>query len=55
MTQPQPVHRSLGAESPELDCANASVGLSISKEDNVIVVSFMGCPFEFSGQQWSGS
>ena len=44
-----------GAESPELDCANASVGLSISKEDNVIVVSFMGCPFEFSGQQWSGS
>jgi hypothetical protein len=43
------------AASPELDCANASVELSISKEDNVIVVSFMGCPFEFSGQQWSGS
>jgi len=42
------------AASPELDCANASVGPSISKEDNVIV-SFIGCPFEFSGQQWWGS
>jgi hypothetical protein len=46
-----PVAPPEAAASPELPCASASVELSISNEDTTIVVSFMGCPFEFLGQR----